>query len=106
MSFVVNCYFQKTMITVLPLALMDSSNSMEFVKDATSILFISKIDDVLFPLSHHVPCNDRRDGIAPELSNVDNSDANDADAADANDVSDNTVLERNDVSDITVMERV
>lgn len=86
MSFLVNCYFQKTMLCVLPLALMDSSNSMEFVKDATSILFISKIDDILFSWSHHVPLrpNRRDEFIAePELSNVAHSDAD----SDANDVS-------------------
>ena len=58
MSFLVNNYFMKTMITVLPCALMESSDSMEFVKDATSILFIAKIDDVLFSWSHHVPLSD------------------------------------------------
>lgn len=71
MSFVVNYYFQKAMMYVLPLVLMESSNSMEFVKDATSVLFISRIDDVLFSAAHLVPLSIQVITVEPELSKSD-----------------------------------
>eukprot|EP00435_Cladocopium_sp_Y103_P070979 s196_g36.t1 len=69
MSFTVNVFFHYLMITVLPLVLMESSNSMEFVKDATSVLFISRIDDVVFSCTHHVQLKNRPAEVAePEHS--------------------------------------
>ena len=71
MSFVINYYFHKAMMYVLPLVLMESSNSMEFVKDATSVLFISRIDDVIFSAAHLVPLSIQVITVEPELSKSD-----------------------------------
>ncbi|CAE7745478.1 ext1c [Symbiodinium sp. CCMP2592] len=70
MSFVVNYYFQKTMVLVLPLFLMESRDCSEFVKDATSVLFIAKIDDIIFAESHRVPLKSRDETEEPDLSTV------------------------------------
>mmetsp|Transcript_71291 Transcript_71291/g.167007 ORF Transcript_71291/g.167007 Transcript_71291/m.167007 type:complete len:323 (-) Transcript_71291:166-1134(-) len=44
MSWLVNSYLNHAIFLMLPLVVMISDNDMEFVKDATAVLFISQLD--------------------------------------------------------------
>ena len=44
MSWMVNQFFAEMAFIMLPVVLLDSSNSLEFVKDATCILFIAGLE--------------------------------------------------------------
>ena len=47
LSWVVNSFLASTAIFLIPVILMDAPDNMEFVKDATCILFIAEIDTIL-----------------------------------------------------------
>ncbi|CAE7490074.1 ppsD [Symbiodinium natans] len=47
LSWLANSVLAKTVITLMPLVLMDSSDPMEFAKDMTCTLFIAELDNIL-----------------------------------------------------------
>lgn len=46
MSWLVNSLFANIIVLMLPIILMDSEDGVEFVKDATSVMFIAELDTV------------------------------------------------------------
>jgi hypothetical protein len=46
MSWLVNGVFAGVIVLILPIILMDSEDGVEFVKDATCVMFIAELDDV------------------------------------------------------------